>query len=132
MRYLLLPKDYVRFRLTGERATDMADASGTLLLDVSRRRWSSEMLDAVALEESLLPALQESPDVCAKVSAEGAAASGLALGTPVVAGAGDQAAGAVGMGIVAPGTVSATIGTDRKSTRLNSSHEFVSRMPSSA
>jgi xylulokinase len=111
VRYLLLPKDYVRFRLTGERATDMADASGTLLLDVSRRRWSSEMLDAVALEESLLPALQESPDVCAKVSAEGAAASGLALGTPVVAGAGDQAAGAVGMGIVSPGTVSATIGT---------------------
>jgi len=111
VRYLLLPKDYVRFRLTGERATDMADASGTLLLDVSRRRWSSEMLDAAALEESLLPALQESPDVCAKVSAEGATASGLAAGTPVVAGAGDQAAGAVGMGIVSPGTVSATIGT---------------------
>lgn len=76
MRYLLLLKDYVRFRLTGERATDMADASGTLLLDVSRLRWSSEMLDAAALEESLLPALEESPDVCAKVSAEGAAASG--------------------------------------------------------
>ena len=111
VRHLLLPKDFVRFRLTGERATDMADASGTLLLDVSRRRWSREMLDAAALEESLLPTLHESPDVCAKVSAEGAAASGLAAGTPVVAGAGDQAAGAVGMGIVSPGTVSATIGT---------------------
>jgi len=111
VRYLLLPKDYVRFCLTGERATDMADASGTLLLDVSRRRWSSEMLGAAALEETLLPALHESPDVCAKVSAEGAAASGLAQGTPVVAGAGDQAAGAVGMGIVSRGTVSATIGT---------------------
>ena len=111
VRYLLLPKDYVRFRLTGERATDMADASGTLLLDVSHRRWSSEMLDAAALDESLLPTAYESPDVCAKVSAEGAAASGLAAGTPVVAGAGDQAAGAVGMGIVSPGTVSATIGT---------------------
>jgi xylulokinase len=111
VRHLLLPKDYARFRLTGERATDMADASGTLLLDVSRRRWSSEMLDAAALEESLLPAVCESPEVCAKVSAKGAAESGLALGTPVVAGAGDQAAGAVGMGIVSPGTVSATIGT---------------------
>ena len=110
-RHLLLPKDYVRFRLTGERATDMADASGTLLLDVAHRRWSSEMLDAAALDESLLPKLYESPDVCAKVSAEGAAACGLAAGTPVVAGAGDQAAGAVGMGIVSPGTVSATIGT---------------------
>src|SRR2546430_10078325 len=89
----------------------MADASGTLLLDVAHRRWSKEMLDAAALEESLLPFVHESPDVCGKVSAEGAAASGLAAGTPVVAGAGDQAAGAVGMGIVSPGTVSATIGT---------------------
>ena len=111
VRHLLLPKDYVRFRLTGERATDMADASGTLLLDVTRRRWSAEMLDAAALEENLLPAVYESPEVCAKVSAEGAATCGLAVGTPVVAGAGDQAAGAVGMGIVSPGTVSATIGT---------------------
>jgi xylulokinase len=111
VRHVLLPKDYVRFRLTGERATDMADASGTLLLDVAHRRWSKEMLDAAALEESLLPSVQESPDVCAKVSAEGAGECGLTPGTPVVAGAGDQAAGAVGMGIVSPGTVSATIGT---------------------
>jgi xylulokinase len=111
VRHLLLPKDYVRFRLTSERATDMADASGTLLLDVAHRRWSREMLDATALDESLLPTLHESPDVCAKVSAEGAAESGLAVDTPVVAGAGDQAAGAVGLGIISPGTVSATIGT---------------------
>jgi xylulokinase len=111
VRHLLLPKDYVRFRLTGGRATDMADASGTLLLDVAHRRWSSEMLDAAALDESLLPTLYESPDVCTKVSNEGAAECGLAQGTPVVAGAGDQAAGAVGMGIVSPGRVSATIGT---------------------
>jgi len=100
VRYLLLPKDYVRFRLTG-----------TLLLDVAHRRWSQEMLDAAALDESLLPAVYESPDLCAKISERGAAESGLAAGTPVVAGAGDQAAGAVGMGIVSPGTVSATIGT---------------------
>lgn len=111
VRHMLLPKDYVRFRLTDVRATDMADASGTLLLDVAHRRWSKEMLDAAALEESLLPSVHESPDVCAKVSSKGAGECGLAVGTPVVAGAGDQAAGAVGMGIVSPGTVSATIGT---------------------
>ena len=111
VRSVMLPKDYVRFRLTGERAIDMADASGTLLLDVAHRRWSQEMLKASEIDERLLPSLHESPDVCGKVSAEGAAATGLKAGTPVVAGAGDQAAGATGMGIVAPGAVSATIGT---------------------
>jgi xylulokinase len=111
VRSFLLPKDYVRFRLTGERATDVADASGTLLLDVTRRRWSEEMLAATELDEALLPAVYESPEVTGRVSAVGAAATGLREGTPVVAGAGDQAAGAVGMGIVKPGMVSATIGT---------------------
>ncbi len=111
VRSVMLPKDYVRFRLTGDRAIDMADASGTLMLDVVHRRWSQEMLDAAEIDERLLPALFESPDVCGKISAEGAAATGLKPGTPVVAGAGDQAAGATGMGIVAPGAVSATIGT---------------------
>ncbi len=111
VRSVMLPKDYVRFRLTGERATDMADASGTLLLDVAHRRWSSEMLKAAEVDERWLPGLFESPDVCGQVSAAGAAATGLKSGTPVVAGAGDQAAGATGMGIVAAGAVSATIGT---------------------
>ena len=111
VRSVMLPKDYVRFRLTGERATDMADASGTLLLDVAHRRWSSEMLKAAEVDERWLPGLFESPDVCGQVSAAGAAATGLKAGTPVVAGAGDQAAGATGMGIVAAGAVSATIGT---------------------
>jgi xylulokinase len=111
VRSVMLPKDYVRFRLTGDRAIDMADASGTLLLDVAHRRWSQVMLNASGIDERLLPKLFESPDVCGKISAEGAAACGLRLGTPVVAGAGDQAAGAVGMGIVSPGAVSATIGT---------------------
>jgi xylulokinase len=111
VRSVMLPKDYVRFRLTGDRAIDMADASGTLLLDVAHRRWSQVMLKASGIDERLLPRLFESPDVCGKISAEGAAACGLRLGTPVVAGAGDQAAGAVGMGIVSPGAVSATIGT---------------------
>ena len=111
VRSVLLPKDYVRLRLTGERATDVADASGTLLLDVAHRRWSREMLQAAELDEQFLPGLFESPEVCGKISANGAAETGLAAGTSVVAGAGDQAAGATGMGIVAPGTVSATIGT---------------------
>jgi len=111
VRSVMLPKDYVRFRLTGERATDMADASGTLLLDVAHRRWSQEMLQAAGIDERLLPSLHESPAVCGKISDRGAAESGLRVGTPVVAGAGDQAAGATGMGIVAAGTVSATIGT---------------------
>ena len=111
VRAVMLPKDYVRYQLTGDRATDMADASGTLLLDVANRRWSNEMLEAAEIDRDLLPALYESPDVCGKVSARAAAATGLKTGTPVVAGAGDQAAGATGMGIVTPGAVSATIGT---------------------
>jgi xylulokinase len=109
--HVMLPKDYVRFRLTGERATDMADASGTLLLDVAQRTWSSEVLSRTGIEPQLLPALCESPQVCGRISARGAEATGLKPGTPVVAGAGDQAAGAVGMGIVRPGAISVTIGT---------------------
>jgi len=110
-RTLLLPKDYVRYRLTSEFGMDMADASGTLLLDVANRRWSTEMAAATGIDPNCLPALFESPDVCARVSEAGAAATGLLKGTPVVAGAGDQAAGAVGLGIVSPGAVHATIGT---------------------
>jgi xylulokinase len=109
--HLLLPKDYVRFRLTGKRAIDVADASGTLLLDVARRKWSAEVMSRTGVREDALPSLHESPEICGRVSSTGAAATGLKAGTPVVAGAGDQAAGAVGMGIVRPGAVSATIGT---------------------
>jgi xylulokinase len=111
VRSVLLPKDYVRLRLTGARATDVADASGTLLFDVQQRTWSHAMLAHTELDERILPAVYESPEVCGRVSTEGAAATGLIAGTPVVAGAGDQAAGAVGLGIVRPGAVSATIGT---------------------
>ena len=110
-RYFLLPKDYVRLRLTGERATDVADASGTLLLDVANRRWSDSMLNELEISKSSLPALFESSEITGRVTTEGAAETGLCEGTPVIAGAGDQAAGAVGMGIVRPGAVSATIGT---------------------
>ena len=108
---VMLPKDYVRFRMTGERAIDVADASGTLLLDVANRRWSAGMIQQAEIDEAMLPRLYESQEVCGRVTAAGASATGLKIGTPVVAGAGDQAAGATGMGIVAPGAVSATIGT---------------------
>ncbi len=111
VRRFLLPKDYVRLRLTGEHGMDVADASGTLLLDVAHRRWSREMLAAVEMPESLVPPLFECQDVAGTITAEAAAETGLRVGTPVVAGAGDQAAGALGMGIVRPGDVSATIGT---------------------
>ena len=109
-RSILLPKDYVRYRLTGAKATDVADASGTLLFDVVNRRWSGEMLKVFDIKPELLPKVFESPEIASQVSKEGAAA-GLREGIRVAAGAGDQAAGAVGMGIVAPGDVSATIGT---------------------
>jgi xylulokinase len=110
-RRVLLPKDYVRFRLTGEHATDVSDASGTLMLDVADRRWSEEMMATAGLPMSSLPKLYESPEVCGRISEAGRAHTGLKPGTPVVAGAGDQAGGAVGMGIVRAGAVSATIGT---------------------
>ena len=109
--HVLCPKDYVRYRLTGEFAIDMQEASGTLLLDVAHRRWSEEVAEAAGIPMSWLPRLFEGPEICAQISDTGARATGLAAGTPVVAGAGDQGAGAVGMGIVDAGSVSATIGT---------------------
>jgi xylulokinase len=109
--HVLCPKDYVRYRLTGEFAMDMQEASGTLLLDVAHRRWSQEVADASGIPMQWLPKLYEGPEICARVSSTGNAATGLREGTPVAAGAGDQGAGAVGMGILTPGSVSATIGT---------------------
>lgn len=111
VRSVLLPKDYIRFRLTGERATDVTDASGTLMLNVRDRAWSREVTDELGIDRDLLPPLFESAEIVGTVSASGAAATGLREGTPVGAGAGDNAAGAVGMGIVTPGAVSVTIGT---------------------
>src|SRR6266550_6728385 len=111
VRSVLLPKDYVRLKLTGDRATDVADASGTLLLDVRARKWSPEMLAHAKLDEKLLARVYESQEVTGGVSAAGAEATGLCEGTPVVAGGGGQGAGAIGMGIVGAGLVGATIGT---------------------
>ena len=110
-RSVLLPKDYVRLRLTGDKATDVSDASGTLMLDVQNRKWSGEMLAAVEINENLLPTLYESAEITGTISAECAAETQLKIGTPVVAGAGDNAAGAIGMGVVKVGAVSVTIGT---------------------
>jgi xylulokinase len=110
-RHIMCPKDYVRYRLTGEFAIDVQEASGTLLLDVTHRCWSREVAGAAGIPESWLPKVYESPEVCARISQGAAGLTGLAAGTPVVAGAGDQGAGAVGMGILQPGSVSATIGT---------------------
>jgi xylulokinase len=98
---IALPKDYVRMRLCGEHATDVADASGTLLLDVAERRWSEQVLDSLALEAAWLAPVLESPE------ASGATAEGV----PVAAGAGDQAAGALGVGVASPGPVSVVLGT---------------------
>jgi xylulokinase len=103
VRHVLLPKDYVRMRLTGERATDVADASGTLLLDVARRTWSDELCEAFGVDPAWLPRLHESPE------AAGATIDG---GVPVAAGAGDQAAGALGAGVVdGAGPASIVLGT---------------------
>jgi len=109
--HVLCPKDYVRYRLTGEFAMDMQEASGTLLLDVANRRWSEEVAGIAGIPLSWLPNLYEGSEICAYISETGAAATGLPVGLPVAAGAGDQGAGAVGMGILASGSVSATIGT---------------------
>jgi xylulokinase len=111
IRHVMCPKDYVRYRLTGEFAIDVQEASGTLLLDVTHRCWSTEVAEAAGIPMSWLPNVYESPEVCARVSEKAAGLTGLKAGTPVAAGAGDQGAGAVGMGILQPGSVSATIGT---------------------
>ena len=109
--HFLLPKDFVRFRLTGEFATNVSDASGTLLFDVTNRRWSREMLSALDLDAKLLPRAYESVEITGQITREAAVLTGLSAGTPVVGGAGDQAASAVGNGIVEAGLTSATLGT---------------------
>jgi xylulokinase len=108
---VLLPKDYIRFRLTGEFATEVSDASGTLLLNVKRRNWSRPLLSKLELDESLLPTVYESEDVSGQLHEEAARLLGLTKGVAVVGGGGDQAAGAVGNGIVKKGVISATMGT---------------------
>lgn len=109
--HILLPKDFIRHRLTGERVTDVSDASGMALLDVGGRRWSPRMLEACGVQQEMMADVMESVEVSGRLSAEAARATGLPEGLPVAAGAGDQAAGAIGCGIVSPGVVSCTLGT---------------------
>ncbi len=109
--HALLPKDYVRYALAGTFATDVSDASGTALFDVARRSWSAPMCAALAIPHDWLPPVFESNVICAHLSEAAARACGLLSGTPIVAGAGDQAAQALGAGILEPGRICVTIGT---------------------
>jgi xylulokinase len=108
---VLLPKDYVRLLLTGEKATDASDASGTLLLDIEHRRWSAEVLEALEIPGEWLPEVYEGPQSTGTVRADIADRLGLPHGLPVAAGGGDNAAAALGIGVAAPGQLSASIGT---------------------
>jgi xylulokinase len=111
IRHILLPKDFVRFKLTGEFATEVSDASGTALFDVVHRRWSKPMAEKLGIDSSILPRVFESSEITGVVTNEAATATGLKAGTPVVGGGGDQAASAIGNGIVELGAVSCTVGT---------------------
>lgn len=109
--HILLPKDYIRYMLTGEFATEVSDAAGMQLMDIGKRAWSVEILSKLGIDSSLLAKMYESPDVTGVVNAKAASETGLKEGTVVVGGAGDNAAAAVGMGVVAPGAAFTTIGT---------------------
>jgi xylulokinase len=111
VRHILLPKDYVRYCLTGTFATDKADAAGTLLLDLKTRAWSAEILEALEIPADWLPETFEGPQVTGAVTPQAAGETGLLAGTPVVAGGGDQSAQAVGVGAIRPGVVALTLGT---------------------
>ncbi len=111
VKKILLPKDYIRYMLTGEFATEVSDASGMQLMDIPGRKWSDEVLSKLEIDKSLLGKLYESQEVSGKVNNYGSQLTGLKVGTFVVGGAGDQAAGAIGNGIVRTGVVSSTIGT---------------------
>ena len=108
---VILPKDYIRFRLTGELATEVSDAAGTLLFDVKNRSWSAQMLQQLQIPSSWLPDVHESTDICGRITKEAAQLTGLRIGTPVVGGGADNTCGAVGSGIVKPGRVLSSIGT---------------------
>lgn len=110
-KHVLLPKDYIRFRLTGEYAMDKADGSGTILFSLEKRDWSAEILAALGIPAEWMPPTYEGPEFTGRIAPEAAIATGLKAGTPVVAGGGDQAAQAVGVGAVEPGVVALTVGT---------------------
>jgi xylulokinase len=110
-KHVLLPKDYIRYQLTGEYALDKADGAGTVLFDLKSRNWSSEVLEELGIDPSWMPRTFEGPEFTGRVTPEAASTTGLKVGTPVAAGGGDQAAQAVGVGAVEPGIVGLTVGT---------------------
>ncbi|MGB8980866.1 MAG: FGGY family carbohydrate kinase [Anaerolineales bacterium] len=110
-RHVLLPKDYIRFKLTGEYALDKADGAGTVLFDLKSRDWSPELLEKLGIDPAWMPRTFEGPDFTGYVTSEAASVTGLKEGTPVAAGGGDQSAQAVGVGAVEPGIVGLTVGT---------------------
>lgn len=110
-RHILLPKDYIRYILTGDFATEVSDASGMQLMDIPKRCWSDEVLEKLDIDKSLLPKMYESPEVTGTINAETAEKTGLSVNTKVVGGAGDNAAAAVGTGVVSGGKAFTTIGT---------------------
>lgn len=110
-RHILLPKDYIRLRLTGEYAIDKADGAGTVLFDLKARDWSPEVLETLGIDQAWMPRTFEGPECTGRLTAEAASATGLKEGTPVAAGGGDQAAQAVGVGAVEPGIIGLTVGT---------------------
>jgi xylulokinase len=110
-QHVLLPKDFIRYKLTGEFAMDKADGAGTVLFDLNQRTWSAEVLAALGIPAGWMPATFEGPQFTGVVNSAAAAATGLKAGTPVAAGGGDQAAQAVGVGAVEPGVVALTVGT---------------------
>lgn len=109
--HILLPKDYIRYCLSGDYAMDMADGSGTLLMNVAERTWSNDVLGALDIPATWLPRLYEGTEITGTISAEASRLTGLSAGTPIIAGGGDQAAGAIGMGCVSPDKIGITIGT---------------------
>lgn len=110
-RHILLPKDFIRYKLTGDYAMDKADGAGTVLFDLKARDWSAEILAALGIDEAWMPPTHEGPEFTGTVNEAAASATGLSAGTPVAAGAGDQAAQAVGVGAVEPGIIALTLGT---------------------
>jgi len=108
---ILLPKDYIRYKLSGTYATEVSDASGTILLDIAKRDWSDKILSGLNISKDLLPDVYESTEITSKVNKQASELTGLLGGTPIVGGAGDQAGGAVGSGIVSSGLISDYLGT---------------------
>ncbi|MBM3702735.1 MAG: hypothetical protein FJW63_07095 [Actinobacteria bacterium] len=108
---ILLPKDYIRYKLSGKYVTEVSDASGTILMDITSRNWSDEILDGLKISKDLLPQVYESAEVTSYVNYSASSLTGLAKGIPIVGGASDNAAGAVGSGIVKERLLSDSIGT---------------------